>query len=113
MSDDSKTGDSEADNGKLRPVTRMMRKPRNLVLARSGTAVVYDAGYVAADAIAAQRAAGSDGTRFPLYLIARISTFDGDHWPAPQIEETLPGADYLTLQAAVFGDDKDPAGKDG
>lgn len=103
-----KTADTAEAQAATRPEgkpARAMREARTLVLKKSKVTVVYDAAYNAADAMAAQRAAGRDASRFALYLIQRIALFDGRQWAAQEIEEKLAGMDWLTLQAAVLGDD--------
>lgn len=90
--------------------TRIMAEPRTIVLRRSDVTVVYDAGFKAADTIAAQRAAGKDPHKFALYLLQRVATFNGSPWSAQEIEERLAGMDYLTLQGALLGSDEADAG---
>ena len=90
--------------------TRQMAEPKTLVLKRSDVTVVYDAGFVAGDTIAAQRAAGKDAHKFGLYLLQRVATFNGAAWSAQEIEERLKGMDYLTLQGAILGGDEADAG---
>lgn len=92
------------------PPAPKMRDAKTIVLKKSRLTVVCDAGYVTADTLAAQRAAGKDARRFSLYLIQRVAFIDGRRWSAQEIEENLPGKDFLQLQGELLGDDADDEG---
>lgn len=99
---------ASAETGAVRTAAApAMREPKELTLAKSGIAVVYDADFSTADVIAAQKASGKETALFSLYLAQRIATFDGAKLTMGDIREKIRGRDYLQLTAAILGSGED------
>ena len=98
-------------------LTKDMRSPKKITLKRSKIVVTFDEDFSSADLIGAQKAAGKESSRFPLYLAQRIAIFDGAKWTVGAIQEKVRGRDYIQLTSAMLSDedeaddgDKDLAG---
>lgn len=87
--------------------TKPTRPMKGITLKKSGKSVVFPETYSTREFLAAQKAAGKDSSQVPVFLIQRLCTFDGESWTAGQIQDDLPGPDYIQLIGEIFkGDDE-------